>query len=851
MKNSRWSRLTAWLVMLVMVLTFSVLTAVSLAEEGTEEVIPPAEETQKDTVSDTVISSIVLSAPLEELEDVTANADFSFVGADGKTVSSPADMDPNQDNTMRISITGLSTEEDPTKKTVLGVTLPENIQLTSAGVSTIGGEVTGSLGENGMLELRWIGDKAENVTVELPVIPHLPTDNDLSGTYALGTAGNNNYKVLLTDSPFMDGNRARLRGAAFQEENGRIITAYRGDDPLWKVTHVSGDYYTVYAVNAGQYMRIIPSTNGLDLVYADQDTAQKIRFTDMGGGYYAMSYGGKALNNSSFNADKGFATYADSDKGNNAILKLYPASALSHDPTVDMSGTWAIVNAKNNSALSADVADSGALVAVKMESQSGVLFPQGDVTFWTFEHMDRDWYTIQTNGGYLNITQSGVAVTGTPQDILVRKGDGFTTVVLATGDSTNDYMLWLSGGQFKAVKNKIDNDTKVALKTSSEFGAAANLVFDVNGGSAVRLPAIISGEPGASITLPGMDASKSGGEFIGWCAEKNFYSKVAGTNITYRKLLRPGDPYTLSTGIQTLYAVYNTTSKNVQFGIRVDGVIQDEPNSYSTSAYKGHFWMENVRIANTWVVDTNPRKSVNGYYLENDVTAALSQVPSAEQIRQALLNEGNIPFDPETQYIHWYVLKLAGNDWHIDGVIRNKDSVEITYDTNVANVVEKMAIKDMPGGYQVAVGTEILIGSNKKSEQVMIPIREGYVFQGWNTKADGSGTSYNGGAYLRLSQNLHLYAQWAESGEGKLVIMVESDWPVGKPAYAGTIITLSARLTGFEKKDYTLQWQYSPDNRETWVDIPGANGMTYTYEMSESVADYIWRVVARDVRNKE
>ena len=38
--------------------------------------------------------------------------------------------------------------------------------------------------------------------------------------------------------------------------------------------------------------------------------------------------------------------------------------------------------------------------------------------------------------------------------------------------------------------------------------------------------------------------------------------------------------------------------------------------------------------------------------------------------------------------------------------------------------------------------------------------REGYVFAGWNTKADGSGTSYSDKQIISVTQDLTLYAQW-------------------------------------------------------------------------------------------
>lgn len=41
-----------------------------------------------------------------------------------------------------------------------------------------------------------------------------------------------------------------------------------------------------------------------------------------------------------------------------------------------------------------------------------------------------------------------------------------------------------------------------------------------------------------------------------------------------------------------------------------------------------------------------------------------------------------------------------------------------------------------------------------------VPTREGYTFKGWNTKADGTGTSYDAGQKYSITANLRLYAIW-------------------------------------------------------------------------------------------
>lgn len=41
--------------------------------------------------------------------------------------------------------------------------------------------------------------------------------------------------------------------------------------------------------------------------------------------------------------------------------------------------------------------------------------------------------------------------------------------------------------------------------------------------------------------------------------------------------------------------------------------------------------------------------------------------------------------------------------------------------------------------------------------------KTGYIFVGWNTKADGSGTKYEAGSSIKVSENTVLYAQWAKA----------------------------------------------------------------------------------------
>ena len=703
---------------------------------------------------------------------------------------------------------------------------------------------------------------------DIAVIPAYPAEgNDLSGSYVLGTA----RKSMLGTREFTDTekNRHKLYASEYTEIGSKIRPA-TDENPVWVLEHVTGNYYTVRAENTNKYIYISPAAKGnykassLYLVEGTRETAQKILVTDAGNGYYAFTYthtDGKqyAINNSSNDKEgnsavRGFGcwTYAGQI---NEIFKLYSPSALISSATIDLSGTWNIANVNGKVLLTAEASKANRLAGMKYTMDGDTFVSENEAVAFTFEHVIRDWYTVKTDGGYLNITKDGAVISSNPQNLLVLTDDNYASIILATSeylDSTDKYCSTYAlnfSGEFGAVISKMTQNTRMKLVSPSgsvNGQTRALLYFDTNGGTNSEAPNTIVGETGEAIVLPELSGTKNGQEFIGWADVKDFYAKVSGTNHSYHELYKGGSSYTLKNGRNTLYAVYNPTVRKVQFGIRKDGVIQDEPNNYPVDSYCGHFTVEGILKEGHWVVDIDSTKTVNGYYVQNDVIAALNWVPSAEEIAAALKKEGNIDFDPETQYIHYYVLKNTSKDvWKVDGVIRNKAKVGVTYNANVPGA-EKTLVRNMPGGAQVVVGSDILVGTNAGSTEVLRPTREGYVFNGWNTEPDGTGTSYAEGHYVKLTSNLNLYAQWVKADEEDMVIYITSDWPAGKPAYAGTPITLTANLTGFEGKTYTLQWQYTVD-QENWVDVPGANDIDFTYAINAENAAYTWRVIANDV----
>lgn len=78
-------------------------------------------------------------------------------------------------------------------------------------------------------------------------------------------------------------------------------------------------------------------------------------------------------------------------------------------------------------------------------------------------------------------------------------------------------------------------------------------------------------------------------------------------------------------------------------------------------------------------------------------------------------------------------------------------SYTIKYNANAG----KDTVTSMPNTQRKSKGARVTISTQK-------PVRTGYTFVNWNTKADGKGTNYTGGTSYSTDKNLTLYAQWRE-----------------------------------------------------------------------------------------
>ena len=207
-----------------------------------------------------------------------------------------------------------------------------------------------------------------------------------------------------------------------------------------------------------------------------------------------------------------------------------------------------------------------------------------------------------------------------------------------------------------------------------------------------------------------------------------------------------------------LYAVYavneNIKSKKtcggsttVEFFIRYDGVAPYEPSTYGTNLYTSGITVNNALYYYQHI-----------YNNSDAVSANLKKVPTTEQIK------GVYPsYDDSKYYIEWYVIKkeLAGTysdgydtgTWHVDGVIREKSQWTLRYDANTSDTVNNII-----GAKQYQYGGTATVKNTQNSKGTQIntePVRTGYTFAGWNTKADGTGTDFSLNNLITVNKNSH------------------------------------------------------------------------------------------------
>ena len=106
--------------------------------------------------------------------------------------------------------------------------------------------------------------------------------------------------------------------------------------------------------------------------------------------------------------------------------------------------------------------------------------------------------------------------------------------------------------------------------------------------------------------------------------------------------------------------------------------------------------------------------------------------------------------------------------------------------------------------------------------------RPDYVFVGWNTKADGTGTSYTDGQNISLTEDITLYAQWVTGNKYTVTFLANNGSDDSRTQEIPESITMKLRKNIFTKIDCSFTgWNTKADG----------TGTSYTDEQNVSLTN--------------
>ena len=101
----------------------------------------------------------------------------------------------------------------------------------------------------------------------------------------------------------------------------------------------------------------------------------------------------------------------------------------------------------------------------------------------------------------------------------------------------------------------------------------------------------------------------------------------------------------------------------------------------------------------------------------------------------------------------------------------------------------------------------------------------------------------NSYVYIRTVDVVMYDAENATEEEKEIfrTVYITHDLGENKQIKAGTQVTFTAHISGFENTEYTVQWSYSQDG-VNFVEIEGADELTYTVSLNRQNISYTWHV---------
>ena len=368
--------------------------------------------------------------------------------------------------------------------------------------------------------------------------------------------------------------------------------------------------------------------------------------------------------------------------------------------------------------------------------------------------------------------------------------------------------------------------------------------FDPNGGAAIAPITVTAGEKYGSLPSSSV-AGLSGGD-------SNWYLVDDNGNVTDTKITR------LSTVEQerdhTLFVKRKVLAPKISLALSVPGGISDSYNYY-IPGNSTRILTASVNNANTDILDYSYRWYKDGTLIENENGTTLT-LP------------GNVS-DAGT-----YKVEVTATLKDGTGIIVTSDAASGEKELTVKILHAANELKYDANGGEGGPSANYT-GGDTATVSADKPIREHYVFSGWNTRADGSGASYApGAAYIFAADGGNggcvttLYAQWMPEtktvtyqvdGEvfrtdtveyGKDAVLPDvpaKEGHTGKWDHDGKNITEDTVISAvYTVNQYTLTFMdengvyatqtYKHGEKVTMPDVPVKEGYTVTWDTTVEIA---------------
>ena len=219
---------------------------------------------------------------------------------------------------------------------------------------------------------------------------------------------------------------------------------------------------------------------------------------------------------------------------------------------------------------------------------------------------------------------------------------------------------------------------------------------------------------------------------------------------------------------------YNRTNNDLfDAKVNVNGTLTASGSIYTT---KGGADICSSAGTGVYNQQGNPGKEPTTYqYTQSGSSVTAHKIP----ITPAKLHNA------DSSYTETKTAKAGDTINYVNGVWGGKEPVQLTV-TFEANGSAEYPVKGTMTPQTVFEKTETALNANGFT-------REGYNFKGWNTAADGSGTSYVDKAAVTLTEDTTLYAQW-EDNHSLTKVINKKDATCTEDGYTGdTVCTVCGK----------------------------------------------------------